>query len=324
MKRRRSRVRGSRAATRADVVASAVAIGGLVLVLGLGHVGEAPAPFPVPDRVLCQFRLQQLGQGAMACMQEHNGFSPTKDDGPASGPSWIMLTWADLLYDLNYITDPRWQLCPADAHPDPATEERGDIWGFWFVDQFGVNETPRPGVRTSYALNSVVSFNWPEDRYVDASRQVYAIDGWWTWFACLNAAWLYADEVFGMDRPVDWPNWQATMVGWRHGSEHGANALFLDGSVRFVTPIVPADMQELLHGTFDTEDAFTWLPGEQTIRYDNEEYDGSHPEWLHRLPALACYGYGWCQDPDLPNELDATWRSEHNAWVKLPNPADRP
>ena len=314
----------ARGATRADVIAVMT-----LIVLGLLFVGLRSAAgrpdLPTARAVYCTANLMRLGTAVAQCRVEHNGFGPTYDDGVASGSSGIMLTWADLLFDLDYLSTPSYQRCPDDAHPDPVTRERGSDWAFNFIDTFHVNAAPRPGVRTGYAMNTVASYNWREDEYSEPQRQIYALDGWWTFTMCLNAAWLYYEEGTGNPPPdpVTWPTVFGTMDGWRHGAAHSANALFFDGGVRTITPLIPHNVNELLNQTVDTEATCTWLPGEQNIRDDNERYRGTHSEWLGRLPKFAGAGGQRIINPALPPELDLDWRSAHNAWIHLPNPGDR-
>ncbi len=313
------------AATRADVITLTALLSFGLLLVGLHSASGGPQLRADALSAACQANLMRLGTAVAQCRAQYNGCGPTADDGSECGPSKIMLTWADLLYDLGFINWRSYERCPADARPDEVTRQRAIEWDFRFVERFHVGETPRPGVRTSYAINSVATYNWPEDEYPDASRQVYAIDGWWTWFGCLNAAWFYWERVTGQPPPdpVSFINWQSTMVAWRHQPNDQANALFFDGSVRPITPIVPHNLYELRNHTVDTEAAFTWLPGEQNIRLDNDPYNGTHQEWLGLRPRFGEYG-GWEQNPALPAELDLNYRSQHDLWVSLPNPPDRP
>lgn len=269
-----------------------------------------------------------------ACFAENNGYGPTWDDGgslPSTGLR-CMLTWTDVLYDLGYVVKPRIQLCPNDERPDEVAEARGEEWDFHFVDTFGVGEPVRFGVRTSYALNALMHHNFPQDKFADASRQVYVIDGWWSWFGSLNACWLMRVNVWGSAPagPVAWPHWQATMVGWRHGPDFSTNALYLDGHVALITPLVPQNQGELLR-TVDTMESFTWLPGESTIRYDWDSYSGVVPEYQGRVPYWTDPEPGtFKQTPDgvmpidYPEFLGCRWRTVNQAWVNLPaDPANR-
>jgi prepilin-type processing-associated H-X9-DG protein len=317
-----------RGVTRVDVLAL-IAVGGFVTLLVAGRL---PPPTqtdvwePVSAQMMCGFNLQQMGRAIEMFRADHGAFYPGDDDGGVNTPNHIMFATADLLYDLSYLNTTQTQTCPTDARPDPAAQARAASWGFHFIDRFGVGETPKFGVRSSYAINSVLTYNWPADRYADASRQVLMADGAWTWLMCLNAAWFYYDEVTGQTPPpcYEYPTWWGTMVAWRHLDAVG-NAVFCDGSVRPLTPIQPATPAGLQNGTFDTEQAFTWLPGEQTVRLDNDGYgvNPSHPEWQGRSPALRHPSGGWQWNPAAPIDSDLDWRSEHNAWIRLPNPADR-
>jgi prepilin-type processing-associated H-X9-DG protein len=234
-----------------------------------------------------------------------------------------MLTWVDLLVELGYLPEEApVNRCPEDARPDFVAKTRGISWSYSFVNQFGVNETLKPGVRTSYAINDVATYNWREDEFSDASRQILALDGWWTWMTCLNAYWSYAPDVMGREVSIDEPFLYATMAGWRHANK-SANAVFFDGSVRTLPTIKPLNVLDLRYKTFDTELAFTWLPGEQTVRASNQRYSGTHTEWNNRVPKLAGAGGDWSTNPAMPNELMMSWRSQNNLWTKFPNPADR-
>jgi prepilin-type processing-associated H-X9-DG protein len=281
-------------------------------------------------RITCADQLRRISRGVAACFAENDGFGPTYDDGAYT--RW-MFTWTDLLFDTGYISFPRQVLCPSDARPDVPAEARGEAWGFRFVDVFGVQEPIKYGVRTSYALNIHMSRNFAEDRFDDASRQVYAIDGWWSFVGNLNAAWVYYEHVTGdpPPDPVNWPHWEATIAAWRHGVELSANALYLDGHVAPITPIVPEDMDQLLEGTVDTMASFTWLPGELNLRFDFHPYRGQVEEYAGRRPYALDPDPGTFKDVagatmpiDYPEYLSCSWRTVNRAWAKLPSaPRDR-
>ena len=167
-----------------------------VSMLALLALVVAPGPLQLQRReaqlITCADQLGRISQAVAACFTENNGYGPSWDDGSLTS---FMLTWTDLLYDAGYLANARHQLCPADEHPDYPTEERGWAWGFRFVDQFGVNEPIKHGVRTSYALNAVMNWNFAQDKFEDASRQTYAMDGWWSWHGNLNAAWALYEQV---------------------------------------------------------------------------------------------------------------------------------
>ncbi|MGH6961271.1 MAG: hypothetical protein ACREE7_12355, partial [Dongiaceae bacterium] len=226
-------------------------------------------------RARCGVNLHHIGHAVAACSAENNGFGPSWDDGEPGTPPGrqeFMLTWVDVLFDRDYLGTPKAGLCPTDRRPDEPMERRGrgqaGVWGSYrFVENMGVSEPPKYGVRTSFALNAHMHYNFPQDKHDDGARQVYAIDGWWAWFGCLNAAWLYSPRITGAPPDsLNWPNLYGTMVGWRHGKRFGADALFLDGHVTVLTPRIPASLQDLLTRTIDTSTAFTWLPGENPSR----------------------------------------------------------
>ncbi|MGD8451210.1 MAG: prepilin-type N-terminal cleavage/methylation domain-containing protein [Phycisphaerae bacterium] len=292
----------------------------------------------------CGTALRGIGTAVAACWGDNNEFGPTWDDGDCGEPKGqqdYMLTWVDVLFDLNYMSDPNGGRCPKDERPDEVTRIRGESWQHHFVRSMGVSDQGRPGVRTSYALNAQMHYNFLEDRFEDAARQVYAIDGWWCWFGSLNAAWLMAPSVIGMaPPPLTFPGEDGTMVGWRHGRALRAEALFCDGHVGSLIPRVPHSVDDLLYHTVDTTRAFTWLPGESSTRArgdaygdDNPEgmagYDQTgRPEWYKRK--TSNYGGKWLGriDPSngdnfhpfgMPEELSATWRTNNNRWRNLPN-----
>jgi prepilin-type N-terminal cleavage/methylation domain-containing protein len=253
----------------------------------------------------CGSNLHSIGQARETCDVETGGFGPTWDDGQETR---FMYTWVDVLFDEGYLSDFHAGLCPSDERPDLVTEARGlpenqGGWRFYFVREIGVGDQIRYGVRTSFALNAQMHWNDPRDRYVDRTRQVYAIDGWWTWFGCLNAQWL-AMPLSQNQGPVDYPHWQGTMVGWRHTREYVANALCLDGHVARIVPnlagFVDGDPLNNPDRTVDTTKYFTWLPGEKTTRMDFEAYGGEVEEWRTADPPRQPY---WRRNT-APNRLD--------------------
>jgi len=271
-------------------------------------------------KVVCLANLRGCGQGAQTGENENNGYGPTWDDGhPAGMPKQdLMYTWVDVLFDRGYIGDPKAGICPADQRPDEITQVRGEAWQFYFVNQRGVGEQLKPGVRTSFALNGVMNFNWKEDRYSpDPTRQIYAIDGWWTWFGSFNAAWLMGPAVGWNRDPMAFPHWQGTMVGWRHSKDFGADTLFLDGHATTIKPRVPRDVRELRDKTVDTVKAFTWLPGESPLRMVESAYNGEILEFRGKRPKF--YEMDYAYPSDYPAEqLQATRITELRAWQKLP------
>jgi prepilin-type N-terminal cleavage/methylation domain-containing protein/prepilin-type processing-associated H-X9-DG protein len=287
--------------------------------------------------IKCGANLRSLGQARESCGTEHNGYGPTWDDGGPSSDDDIgrvsfMLTWVDVLFDEGYVGDYKVQVCPVDQRPDDVAAARGDDWHFYFVDLdlMGMNvDTPRRGVRTSYALNTIMGFNSPRDRYKDTARQVYAIDGWWTFFGNLNAQWL---ATAGINEPVYWPNWEGTMVGWRHTAEYIANALFCDGHVARIVPnlagYVPDDPVGDPDHTVDTTRYFTWLPGERTTRVDSEPYRGQVRDLRGRVPAWHDNGGRYGLPSNFPLEdLCARYKTaafresgeQVEYWHRLPN-----
>ena len=303
--------------------------------------------------VKCGANLRSLGQAVHSCYADYNEYGPTWDDGdtgnmPKPAQSY-MLTWVDVLYDLNYLSDPKAGLCPNDDRPDEPADIRGEAWGKYFVRTMGVNDKQRNGTRTSYAMNIHMHFNFPADRHADPSRQVYAIDGWWCWFGSLNAAWLMAPRVLGTPPPPHmWPNDYATMVGWRHGRDHRAESLYRDGHVATLTPKPPRSVGDLFYYTVDTARSFTWLPGETSTRIPGgvygqilggQGYEGHideflfpyveeplEPTWVRALEgkvgAKRLGGGDNIHPFAFPEELSATWRTNRNLWTKLPNNSD--
>lgn len=313
--------------SRVDVVAvvGVVAVLGLLLGFSVPQIGHL-YPRGMSQTATCQYQLGRLGDGLFACRTEHNDIGPWNDDGHVVyGGCSIMLTWADVLYDFDYVSRGNLQFCPSDARPDPYMRIKGTAWGFEFVDEFGVGETPKPGVRTSYAQNMIIAYGYTGDLYPDASRQIFITDGVWDWMANTTAAWTLAPELLGAELDPMYPNWECSHVAYRHGADHGANMLFMDGSVRRQVVVIPAAQTVtdlLLMGTSDTEAAFTWLPGERDYRMDNDRYRGTHSEWQELHPELWDLGTWWKQ-PRTPDELNPIWRTQNNAWMKLPNPSER-
>jgi len=108
-------------------------------------------------QVKCAAHLAGIGRGVQVCFTEYKGYGPGWDDGEPGGPIGhmeFMLTWADVLFDHKMVGDPRAQLCPSDQRPDWLAKRCGAEWGFSFVENIGVGETPKRGVRTSFAINA--------------------------------------------------------------------------------------------------------------------------------------------------------------------------
>ena len=292
-------------------------------------------------RVKCGVNLRSVGQAVVSCFTENRGFSPTWDDGgyrdyvTPGNREYVMATWIDALFDMDYLGYYEAALCPVDERPDPVMAARGEDWGFSFIDKFGVGEQKKRGVRTSYALNVMMHFNNPRDKFEDQGRQIFAIDGWWSWCDNINATWLMRAKVFGLTPSYTWPYWWSTMVGWRHGREFGAQTLYLDGHVSFLRPIRPKTPQLLMNGTVDTVRTFTWLPGELGNRYDGHRYLGEVQAWLEpwRYPAKNTEnpkkiyyggGEGDIMPRGFPEELSCNWRTYKRIWRKMPaDPAHR-
>ncbi len=310
------------------VVVAIIAVLISILLPGLSEAREQA------KRVKCGANLHSIGQAMEACRSENNGFVPTWDDGsPATtarlGPNLIMYTWSDALFDLGYLGDVRASFCPTDKRDEDPMVARGVAWQFNFVDEFGVGQRVRPGVRTSYAQNIVATgWNHPQDKFEkDLTRQIQAMDGWWTWFGNIQAMWLMQRALRGWSGdPVMTPVWQGAMHGWRHGKRFAAVTLFMDGHTDVLVPYRPKNIAEWRTKTIDTVRAFTWLPGETSDRLDLSNYGfGEIADWQARWPAFNPVGDGNLRFPSgLPNELQLNWRTDNRAWKKLPpNPADR-
>ena len=278
----------------------------------------------------CGVNLHSIGQARTTCDVANKGFGPTWDDGSETG---FMLTWVDILYDEGFLADTDAGLCPTDERPDEPMEARGYDWDFFFVNgAFGLQHEIKRGVRTSYALNGVMSWNDPRDRHVDTTRQVYAIDGWWCWFGSLNAQWIATGGSGGP--PVSYPNWEGTMVGWRHMMELAANALFMDGHVQRIVPnlsgFVANPGPDNPDRTVDTTRYFTWLPGEKTTRFDYSAYDGEIEEFRGRTPYYLSNPVHPLDDSDNPTfghappgypimKLSCSYKTRNGLWKRMPN-----
>ncbi|QOJ15345.1 MAG: prepilin-type N-terminal cleavage/methylation domain-containing protein [Planctomycetia bacterium] len=304
-------------------------------------------------RAKSQANLHGQGVAVAACQSENNGFGPGWDDGEPGAPAGtqpFMLTWVDVLFDNGYLSDPKAGVCPSDQRPDSPMQKRGQGgvsgWAnaYRFVENFGVNESPKFGTRTSYGLSQIMHYQFPKDLHGDAARQVYAADGWWSWIGSVNAAWVMAPRVLGYQPDiVQFINPVAGMVGWRHGKTFGANFLYRDGHVAVVTPRPPRNQNELYFETVNTTQTFLWRPGESGVRDKVEPWgfgvyerqntadiaewrDPSSP-W-NKPPGrrlLENPGLGKLLGPDhwhpysFPDELSPAWKTNNNAWRKLPN-----
>ncbi|MCG3127754.1 MAG: hypothetical protein CHACPFDD_02626 [Phycisphaerae bacterium] len=276
-------------------------------------------------RVKCGANLRSVGQAMHSCWTDNKGYGPTWDDG---GVARNMLTWTDVLFDTGYLGAYEAALCPSDKRPDDLARERGSAWGFNFVDKFGVGQQSLPGVRGSYALNAIIHWNHPGDRFNDGARQVCAIDGWWSWFGSLNAQWLMSWRITGRPRAFDYPNWEATMVGWRHPRDYSANTLYVDGHVAVLTPRMPERLQDIPNKSIDNNKSFTWLPAEPGTRMDWDPYNGEILDWRGRVPRWTLENGqqlpGQFMPAGFPPELSANYRTVKKIWRELPNKdADR-
>ncbi|MBP7748354.1 MAG: prepilin-type N-terminal cleavage/methylation domain-containing protein [Phycisphaerae bacterium] len=316
------------------VVVAIIALLISILLPSLGRAREQA------KQVKCGSQLQQIGLALQSCELDNNGQIPSHDDGGACGPSGIMLTWVDGLYDLDYLGNNDLTFCPTDMRPDEAMKLRGEAWDFWSVNRFGVGETPKRGVRTSYALNITLRYGWPQDLFKDASRQVMAADGWWNWMGNLSADWLCAPR-FRQNWSIVQQNWESNMVGYRHGKDYRANILYRDKHVGWIKPRFYGNIRDWqINYAIDTVKTFCWLPGEKQNRLDNEKYRGLVDAW-DRDPNLwpGCnpdHGqWTWKAAPGRSNDLELEYRSgganaygRYNPitggeWRKLPNPANR-
>jgi prepilin-type N-terminal cleavage/methylation domain-containing protein len=294
-------------------------------------------------KLKCASNLSGIGKALATCYAENNEYGPSWDDGEAATiHPFPMYTWVDVLFDLDYLSDPQAGVCPTDQRPDDVTKRRAAVWQFQFVRQPGVNDMKRDGVRTSYAMNAQMHFNFLEERYKDAARQVFAMDGWWTWFASLNASWLMRPRVVpgGAQDPVPVATDHMTMVGWRHGRDYAAETLYRDGHTVPLKPRVPNSAQDVVFRTVDTAVSFTWMPGEYACRDYGWTYGqnlpqaGMPPEILALYPkeptwvAVKRDGRGGKRIGPIggdnvapyayPDQLSAYYRTDKRIWQKLP------
>lgn len=310
----------------------------------------------------CGAQQRDIANGLTSCRTDNKDYGPTWDDGEAVATATgnkVMYTWVDVLFDLGYTGNAKAGICPSDTRPDEATEIRSDAWanspGYQWVDEPGAGEAPKAGVRTSFALNSKFHFQFKKDIYAqDPARQIYAVDGWWTWFSSFNANYIWRSTYFG--NPSTDLFWGSdrymTMVGWRHGTRYEANTLFNDGHVARIAPKPPRDVNDLRNyqdGT-DTIRAFTWRPGEisgrprdgkydpaPNLRDQLDEYRGLYPEVALVFnpginPSQPRPGFTWIGATNgdnvhpvgFPAELSALRRTQANLWKNLPsNPQSR-
>ncbi len=327
-----------------------VAIIALLISILLPSLGSARQQ---AKKAKCGANLRGLGQAVAGCWSENNGYGPSWDDGEAidsGAAAWCLYSWCDTLFDTGYLGDPDVQICPNDERSDEVTVMRAEdsAWAsqapYKFVDNFYAGETPKAGIRTSYAINALMHHNFPRDRHDDASRQVYAVDGWWTWFTSLNAAWMMAHNVYGQTPAYDQiPHQWGTMVGWRHGNERSAEVLFCDGHVTNLVPVSKgiSTLQDVLFKTVDSASMFSWQPGENPSRKPWDRYgtmgnprrmmnfgDQRRPEGPRdpAHPADQRYNGKWVGAEGgqnyhpfaYPEELNAVWRTKNKVWHLLP------
>lgn len=277
--------------------------------------------------VKCSSQLSGIGRGVEICQLENNGHLPNWDDGALTE---YTLTWTDVLFDNDYISTTDIASCPSDDRPSEIMNYYGGEWAFYFVDEFGMNEQIKNGMRTSYAISEIAGYSYPEDRYKDAARQVVSVDGNWSFFFTLNTYWLHASR-FGLNPdPINALNWGDPWVGWRHGRRHGANALFFDSHVSTIVPKKPEKKVDLFR-TVDPTKQFVWLPGESIFRRWNNAYQGEVFEWIidKRKPKFAeagnvkFHGREYRHPSNYPFErLNPSARTAREAWRKLPSNPD--
>lgn len=286
----RRTLRGTRAFTLIELLV-VVAIIALLISILLPSLSSARELAKITK---CGSQLRGIGQGVAACRFQNKDYVPTWDDGEAtngSGNGYPMYTWVDALFDLDFVGDFKAGLCPTDSRPDEVMETRGLAWNYRFSDNtVGDIGARKPGVRTSFALNEKMHGNFKGDRFEkDPSKQVFAIDGWWSWFHSLNAAWVFAvtqgGGAGGNADPMNYPELWGTMVGWRHGGgKYQANALFDDGHVGLITPRPPLSAADPILPTrrrdgTDTLKYFAWLPAERSCELRPSQYRGDIDEY---------------------------------------------
>jgi prepilin-type processing-associated H-X9-DG protein len=199
-----------------------------------------------------------------------------------------MYTAIDVLFDLDYTSDPAVGVCPSDQRPDDVVKVRATSWTssrYVFTPKQGAGEAFRAGLRSSYTLNAMFHFNYREDRFRDPARQFVLADGWWTWASSVNAAWLYRTRVIPGAAPQPWafpPGNGSTSIGWRHGRDLRAQVLYADGHAAPVAPRVPLTRDDLNWETVDSNQTFSWLPGELSIRAVDQSYGAGIPPYPRR------------------------------------------
>ncbi len=318
-----------------------VAIIAMLISILLPALGEARQG---AKKAKCSANLHSIGQAVGNCEAEYKGFGPSWDDGEAIVQG-MMYTWVDTLFDLSLLGNLDAQRCPNDQRPDRVAHDHGAALGFTFVNQSGVGEQPKSGVRTSYGISAQMHFNFPDERTQDPARQVYAADAWWTWFGSVNAAWLLSPIILHSTPAWTWPSGEGgSAIGWRHGREQAANFLFRDGHVSSLAPKSGGltGLLDLYYETVDTARVFTWMPGESPSRYYNHKYRSGHPNnnpygyassdydpnalpsWVKKKSEQR--GGKWVGVPgrdnfhpySYPEELNAVWRTVNRVWRQLP------
>ena len=180
-------------------------------------------------------------------------------------------------------------------------------------------------------------FNYLEDRFQqDPARQVYASDGWWSWFGSFNSTYLdYLQAGQGNQQPELTPHDEGSMVAWRHSRGQSAQVLFMDGHVDVVQRRKARNLQQLQNrgGNLDTVNAFAWLPGERPNRTKDALYRGELQQIRQerREPAHARARreqFGGTQSdnihpPSYPDQLNPVWRTNNRAWRKLETQVQR-
>ena len=270
---------------------------------------------------VCSANQRSIGQAVTSCWLDNKDHNPMWDDGNAVANNGMMYSWIDTLYDLDYLGDDRIQFCPTAPRPEPefVKEARGTWWGFDYVERLNENQRRYPGVRTDYGLNARAHGNHPGDRYEDASRQIFSMDGYWTWFGALSAFYEYAETV-GLSIPSPYNfspwNWEFNMNAWRHhGKRRVAYALFYDGHVGPITTRQPRDRRDIRDGTVDTTAHFSWLPGERERRMSFDTYRGEVRDWVNRRPLSSAEGV----PETFPDEFDPNVRTWDELWVRFPS-----
>ena len=80
----------------------------IVLVVAPGPM-QMKASYAQP--ITCMDNMNRISRAVAMCYKENNGYGPSTDDGNLTS---FMLTWADVLYDMDYLSNVSYQWCPAD------------------------------------------------------------------------------------------------------------------------------------------------------------------------------------------------------------------